>query len=117
MLGLCPVAAVSTYSEYDMIHTVYVNDCCKTCCIYYCDSCIHDWIWLCIKTARIKNSKTLKNVRDRNGHPNHQKVMKQVTMYKIPHTHVTTEAMTTAHSATGTSNALLCAMYDVVNFY
>ena len=36
--------------------------------------------------------------RDRNGHSNHQKVMKQVTMYKIPHTHVTTEAMTTAHS-------------------
>ena len=29
--------------------------------------------------------------------------MKQVTMYKIPHTHVTTEA-------------LLCAMYDVVRF-
>ena len=39
--------------------------------------------------------------------------MKQVTMYKIPHTHVTTEAMTTAHLATGVSNALLCAMYDV----
>ena len=37
-------------------------------------------------------------------------------MYKIPHTHVTTEAMTTAHLATGVSNALLCAMYDVVNF-
>ena len=54
--------------------------------------------------------------RDRNGHSNHQKVMKQVTMYKIPHTHVTTEAMTTAHLATGVSNALLCAMYDVVNF-
>ena len=35
--------------------------------------------------------------------------MKQVTMYKIPHTHVTTEAMTTAHLATGVSNALLCA--------
>ena len=36
--------------------------------------------------------------------------MKQVsdTMYKIPHTHVTTEAMTTAHLATciGVSNAL-----------
>ena len=28
MLGLCPVAAVSTYSEYDMTHTVYINDCC-----------------------------------------------------------------------------------------
>ena len=42
--------------------------------------------------------------------------MKQVTMYKIPHTHVTTEAMTTAHLVTGVSNALLCAMYDVVNF-
>ena len=39
--------------------------------------------------------------------------MKQVTMYKIPHTHVTTEAMTTAQLAT---DALLCAMYDVVNF-
>ena len=25
--------------------------------------------------------------------------MKQVTMYKIPHIHVTTEAMTTAHLA------------------
>ena len=44
--------------------------------------------------------------------------MKQVTMYKIPHTHVTTEAMTMAHLATGVSNALLwaIAMYDVVNF-
>ena len=42
--------------------------------------------------------------------------MKQVTMYKIPHTLVTTEAMTTAHLAAGISNALLCAMYDVVNF-
>ena len=39
--------------------------------------------------------------------------MKQVTMYKIPYTHVTTEAMTTAHLATGVSNAVLCAMYDV----
>ena len=29
---------------------------------------------------------------------NHQKVMKQVTNYKIPHKHITTEAMTTAHS-------------------
>ena len=27
-----------------------------------------------------------------------------------------TEAMTTAHIATGVSNALLCALYDVVNF-
>ena len=45
-----------------------------------------------------------------------QKIMKQVTMYKIPHTHVTTEAMTTAHLAIGVSNALLCAMCDVVNF-
>ena len=62
-----------------------------------------------------KNSKTLKMKRDRNGHSNHQKV-KQVTMYKIPHTHITTEAMTTAHLATGVSNALLCAMYDVMNF-
>ena len=37
---------------------------------------------------------------------------------QIPHTHVTTEAVTTAHLATciGVSNALLCAMYDVVNF-
>ena len=35
---------------------------------------------------------------DRNGHSNHQKVMKLVTGYKIPHTHVTPEAMTTAHS-------------------
>ena len=35
--------------------------------------------------------------------PQNQKVMKQVTMYKIPHTHVTTEAMTTAHLATGVS--------------
>ena len=42
--------------------------------------------------------------------------MKQVTMYKIHHTHVTTEAMTTAHLATGVSNVLLCDMYDVVNF-
>ena len=43
--------------------------------------------------------------------------MKQVTMYKIPHKHITTEAMTTAHYlAAGVSNALLCAMYDVVNF-
>ena len=37
-------------------------------------------------------------------------------MYKILHTHITTEAMTTAHLATGVSNALLCAMYNVVNF-
>ena len=28
MLGLCPFAAVSTYSEYDVTHTVYINDCC-----------------------------------------------------------------------------------------
>ena len=44
--------------------------------------------------------------------------MKQVTMYKIPHTHVTTdhEAMTTAYLATGVSSATLCAMYDVVNY-
>ena len=42
--------------------------------------------------------KNIKNVRARNGHSNHQKVMKQVTMYKIPHMHVTTEAMTTTHS-------------------
>ena len=42
--------------------------------------------------------------------------MKQVTMYKIPHAHITTEAMTTTHLATGVSNALLCATYDVVNF-
>ena len=42
--------------------------------------------------------------------------MKQVTMYKIPYTYVTTEAMTTAHLATGVSNALFCTMYDVVNF-
>ena len=54
--------------------------------------------------------------RDRNCHSNHQKVMKQVTMYKIPHTHITTEAMTTAHLATGVLIALLCAKYDVVNF-
>ena len=38
-------------------------------------------------------------------------------MYKIPHKHITTEAMTTAHYlAASVSNALLCAMYDVVNF-
>ena len=44
--------------------------------------------------------------------------MKQVTMYKIPHKHITTEAMTTAHYlATGVSNALLCEMYDVVHFF
>ena len=54
--------------------------------------------------------------RDRNGHSNHQKVMKQVTMYKIPHIHVTTEAMITAHLATVVSHALLWAMYDVVKF-
>ena len=29
---------------------------------------------------------------------------------------VTTEAMTTAHLATGVSIALLCAVYDVMNF-
>ena len=39
--------------------------------------------------------------------------MKQVTMYKIPHTHVTTEAMTTAHYFTGVLDALLYYMYDV----
>ena len=39
--------------------------------------------------------------------------MIQVTMYKIAHTHVTTEAMTTAHLASGVSNALLCAVYVV----
>ena len=44
----------------------------------------------------IKKFKNIKNVKDRNGHSNHQKVMKQVTMYKIPHMHVTTEAMTVA---------------------
>ena len=60
---------------------------------------------------------SVKNIKGRNGHSNHQKVMKQVTMYKIPHKHITTEAMTTAHYlAAGVSNALLCAMYDVVNF-
>ena len=38
-------------------------------------------------------------------------------MYNIPHTRITTEAMTTTHYlATGVANALLCAMYDVVNF-
>ena len=43
--------------------------------------------------------------------------MKQVTMCKIPDKHITTEAMTTAHYlAAGVSNALFCAMYDVVNF-
>ena len=34
----------------------------------------------------------------RNGHLNYQKVMKQVTTYKIHHMHATTEAMTTTHS-------------------
>ena len=58
-----------------------------------------------LKNCTNKKFKNIKNVRDRNGHSNHQKVMKQVIMYKIPHMHVTTEAMTTAHSATGVSNA------------
>ena len=42
-----------------------------------------------------KKFKNIKNVKRRNGHSNHQKVKKQVTMYKIPHKHITTEAMTT----------------------
>ena len=50
------------------------------------------------------------------SYSNHQKVMKQVTMYKIPHTHVTTEAMTTTHLATGVSNAL-CALYMSLIFW
>ena len=28
MLEFCPVAAFSTYSEYDVTHTAYINDCC-----------------------------------------------------------------------------------------
>ena len=40
------------------------------------------------------------------------------TSHHHGHTHITTEAMTTAHLATLScvSNTLLCAMYNVVNF-
>ena len=37
-------------------------------------------------------------------------------MQNSSYTHHYTEAMTTVHLATGVPNALLCAMYDVVNF-
>ena len=48
-------------------------------------------------------------IRDRNGHSNHQKVMKQGTKYEISHTHITTEAMTTAPY-------FMYQVYDIVSY-
>ena len=53
--------------------------------------------------------------RARNGNSNHQKVVKQVTMYKIPHTYITTKAVDVWYRDKLKINILHITLYNYHN--